>query len=322
MKPILKVENLNVNLINTGLAIPVLLDISFEIYEEEILALAGESGSGKSLTAMALTRILPNHVFEFHSGKILYGEKDLLREEVSNLQKIRGKEISYIFQDPFTSLNPLKKIKDQMLEGFLLHISKNKKEGLEKAEYLLSRVGITDLKQRLNSYPKELSGGMLQRVAIAMALMCDPKLLIADEPTSALDVTVQAGLVGLLTELRKETKMSMLFISHDLGLVAALADRIAILYAGEIVEVGNTNLVIENPKHPYTMGLIESVTSSSLIEKQFKGISGTVPTPANFPNYCHFADRCEKAFEPCKKSKPEFYRIDDTRMSRCFLEKR
>jgi peptide/nickel transport system ATP-binding protein len=323
MKNILTVENLYLDLIINGTNVSVLQDISFAIYEREILALVGESGCGKSLTALSITKLLPKLITKFKSGKIIYDNKDIVEMDIYSLRDIRGKEISYIFQDPFTSLNPLMKVKDQMIEAYKLHISPNEKEAIEKAKYLLNKVGITDLKERLGSYPGQLSGGMLQRVAIAMALMCDPVLLIADEPTSALDVTVQTQLIDLLLRLREEIKMSILFISHDLALVAALADRIAIMYAGQIVETEVSGEIITNAKHPYTQALLGSVPNFelSIADKKLKSIPGMVPSPKDYPIGCHFHDRCEFAFESCKKIKPELYNISNSHSVRCLLEK-
>ncbi|EMM71934.1 ABC transporter, ATP-binding protein [Leptospira weilii str. 2006001855] len=204
--PLLQIKNFSLDLLSENRWLPVLQDLNFEVRQGEILSLVGESGCGKSLTSLALTRLIPSNISKVKSGEILYQGKDLLKLSSEEMRKIRGKEISYVFQEPFAALNPLLKIQDQMIEAYLMHISPNRKEALEKAEFLLSSVGITDIKQRLYSYPNQMSGGILQRISIAMALMCNPNLLIADEPTSAIDVTIQAQLVELLLNLQKQTK--------------------------------------------------------------------------------------------------------------------
>ncbi|MCX7998265.1 MAG: ABC transporter ATP-binding protein, partial [Leptospiraceae bacterium] len=252
MNPLLSVRNFYLDFFVNNKSLPILQDLSFDILEGEILALVGESGCGKSVTSLAITKLLPINLASYKSGEIFFRNKNILNSSEEELVEIRGKEIAYIFQDPFTSLNPIMKIKKQIIESYIIHISPNEKEAIEKAEYLLQKVGITEVQERLESYPGQMSGGMLQRICIAMALMCDPKLLIADEPTSALDVTVQAQLVELLLDLKEELKMSILFISHDIGLVGYLADRIAVMYAGQIIEIGKKQNVIQNPLHPYT----------------------------------------------------------------------
>jgi peptide/nickel transport system ATP-binding protein len=323
MKPkvLLEVENLNLELISQNKNIPILLNLNFKIYEKEIFSLVGESGSGKSLTSLSLTKLLSRKQFQYISGKVKLFEKDIYSFEDDELKTIRGKEIAYIFQDAFSSLNPLKKIKEQIIESYLIHISENKKEAIEKAEYLLTRIGITDLKTRLDSYPNQMSGGMLQRILIASALMCDPKLLIADEPTSALDVTIQSQLVDLLLEIQKETNMSILFISHDLPLVNQLSNRIGIMYAGQIVEMGETKSIISKPAHPYTRALVSSIPDGyNLKQKELKIIDGIVPSPLNYPNGCHFQERCQFKFSKCESLKPSLIKLNEKQSAACFLK--
>jgi peptide/nickel transport system ATP-binding protein len=320
MKEILKVENLSVNLKSNGKVLPVLSEISFSVREGEVVSLVGESGSGKSITAMSITRLIPKNIVEYSSGKIYFEDKDVLSLPHSELSFLRGKNISYIFQDPFTSLNPVKKIKDQIIEPYLLHNDASEKEATEKARYLLNRVGVTDLDERLSSYPGQMSGGILQRICIAMALICEPKLLIADEPTSAIDVTVQAQLMELLFSLRKENNMAILFISHDMGVVSYLADRICVMYAGQIIESGETDQILENSSHPYTRALLDSVPSGfGESKKRLNSIDGNVPSPENYPFVCRFAERCPKVFDRCKNSMPVFYSVNQNHQSRCFL---
>lgn len=319
MTDLLRLENLSVHLLTNASSIPVLQDINFSVKEGEILAVVGESGCGKSLTSLALTRLLPEKVFSYHSGKIIFQEKNILEFSETELYSLRGGEIAYIFQDPFTSLNPIKKIKDQIIEPYLIHISQSKKEALEKAEFLLGKVGITDIKDRLEAYPGQMSGGILQRISIAMSLMCNPKLLVADEPTSALDVTIQSQLVDLLMEIRRENKMSILFISHDIGLVSSISDRIIIMYAGQIVESGIVDSVMDKPLHPYTRALLGAIPEiGDFSGKKLDSIPGIVPAPVDFPKGCHFNTRCSRVMEKCKTSKPLLTELQ-TQSVRCYL---
>ncbi|EMY77371.1 oligopeptide/dipeptide transporter, C-terminal domain protein [Leptospira weilii serovar Ranarum str. ICFT] len=321
---LLQVKNFSLDLLSENRWLPVLQDLSFEVRPGEILSLIGESGCGKSLTSLALTRLIPSNITKIKSGEILYHGKDLLKISSEELRKIRGKEIAYVFQEPFAALNPLLKIQDQMTEAYLMHVSSNQKEALEKAEFLLFSVGITDIKQRLYSYPNQMSGGILQRISIAMALMCDPTLLIADEPTSAIDVTIQAQLVELLLNLQKQNGMSILFISHDFGLVGTIADRIAVMYAGRIAEIGDTDSVIDSPNHPYTEDLLRSIPSLAKSVEDLQPIHGIVPSPDQYPIGCHYSTRCQIAVDSCKETKPELFSIrssGEPHLSACFLAK-
>lgn len=316
------IESLSVGLNLKTEVIAILQNVSFKIHKGEVLALVGESGCGKSLTSLTLTRLLPIKTFSYLSGQILFESKNIFSLSNEDLRQLRGKDISYIFQDPFTSLNPTKKIRDQIIEPYLIHISENYKEADDKAKYLLNRVGLTELNERLNSYPGQLSGGMLQRICIAIALMCDPKLLIADEPTSALDVTIQSQLVELLMDLKSENNMSILFISHDLPLVSTISDRIAVMYAGQIAEMGNTDTIISNPVHPYTTALLNSIPSAKDAKKQLKVIDGLVPSPKEYPVGCHFYERCESRMDKCLKGKPEFTEIEYDHYTACFASEK
>ncbi|TGL66253.1 ABC transporter ATP-binding protein [Leptospira kmetyi] len=322
--PLLQVKNFSLDLHSESKWLPVLQNLNFEIRKGEILSLIGESGCGKSLTSLALTRLIPSNISKVKSGEILYQGKDLLKLSSEELRKVRGKEIAYIFQEPFAALNPLLKIQEQMIEAYLMHVSQNRKEAIEKAEFLLSSVGITDIKERLYSYPNQMSGGILQRISIAMALMCDPSLLIADEPTSAIDVTIQAQLVELLLNLQKQNGMSILFISHDFGLVGTIADRIAVMYAGRIAELGDTDSVIDSPNHPYTEDLLRSIPSLAKTVEDLQPIHGIVPSPDQYPIGCHYSTRCKSVFNSCKESKPELFTVKsegEPHLSACFLAK-
>lgn len=322
---ILQVKNFSLDLFSENRWLPVLQNLNFEVKSGEILSLIGESGCGKSLTSLALTKLIPSNISKVKSGEILYQGKDLLKLSSEELRKFRGKEIAYIFQEPFAALNPLLKIQDQMIEAYLMHVSQNRKEAVEKAEFLLSSVGITDIQQRLYSYPNQMSGGILQRISIAMALMCDPSLLIADEPTSAIDVTIQAQLVELLLSLQKQNRMSILFISHDFGLVGTIADRIVVMYAGRIAEIGDNDSVIDSPNHPYTKDLLKSIPSLAKSVEDLQPIQGIVPSPDQYPLGCHYSTRCQIAINSCKESKPDLFPIlrSDLKphLSACFLAK-
>lgn len=320
MDKLLEVKNLYIDIKSSGNTLPVIQNLNFDIYKGEIFSLVGESGCGKSICSLSLSRLLPIKQFQYKTGEIYFNGLDILKADDSTIRDLRGKEISYIFQDPFTSLNPLKKIKYQIIESYLLHKSSNEKEALDKAKYLLNHVGLTELDDRLNAYPQQMSGGMLQRICIAMALMCDPLLLVADEPTSALDVTIQYQLVELLLKLQRENQMSILFISHDISLVGYIANRIAVMYAGQIVESGTTDSIIDNPLHPYTSALLASVPSKlSPINQKLKGIDGIVPSPLNYPVGCHFSTRCEMVMDKCRIAKPDAKSISMDKNVSCFL---
>lgn len=317
---ILDVKNLTLDLHSENTDLPVLQNLNFSIKKGEFLSLVGESGCGKSITALSLTKLLPKNLAIYHSGSVIFQGKDLFQSDSKELQAIRGNDIAYIFQEPFSSLNPLHKIRDQMTEGFLVHKKGSKEEAIQKAEYLLKRVGITDIKDRMNSYPNQMSGGMLQRISIAMALMCDPLLLIADEPTSAIDVTIQSQLIELLFELKKDMNLSVLFISHDIALVSNISDRITVMYAGCMVETGTVSEIIDMPQHPYTQALLRAYPSIKEDDRELEPIPGMVPTPQNFPMGCHFYERCPKALPKCNIRKPGEVSIhSDNHYVSCFL---
>ncbi|TGN20841.1 ABC transporter ATP-binding protein [Leptospira idonii] len=317
-KPLLAVSDLSVQLKTEAGLLTIIENISFEIGEREVFAIVGESGCGKSISSLALTRLLPANQVRYPSGSVLFRDQDLIRINEEDLRKIRGREIAYIFQEPFSSLNPLQRVGKQMIEGFLLHGLGTEKEGIEKAIYLLKKVGITDAELRLNQYPNQFSGGMLQRVSIAMALMCDPKLLIADEPTSAIDVTIQLQLIDLLLQLKKDINMSILFISHDIGLVSHLAERIAVMYAGKIVEMGTVEEVIDSPKHPYSKALINAYPTGDKIGKRLEIIEGMVPSPADYPKGCHYYKRCTKKEAVCESNEPPEKFFSETQKAFCY----
>lgn len=313
---LLKIEDLNVYFNLQSGRFQALHNVSLELNEGKILALVGESGSGKTMTAMSVLKLLPNTA-EIDSGKIFYKEKNILDFSQKQMQKIRGKEIALIPQDPMTSLNPLYTIGNQLLEVINLHKGLRGKEAEKYAIEALDAVKMPDAKERLSAYPHQLSGGMRQRVAIAAALACDAKIIIADEPTTALDVTVQAQIISLLNDIKNEYGTSIILISHDLALVCENADDTAVMYAGSVVEYCRGKDLFFNPKHPYTQALINSLPN--LGKENLKTITGTPPSIRNNFVGCPFAPRCEKKFEECEKIKPTLKQISEETDVSCLL---
>jgi peptide/nickel transport system ATP-binding protein len=302
--PLLSVENLSVSLALPHGTMPVLRDLSFTVNRGETLCIVGESGCGKSITALALMRLLPRHIGRISAGRILFDGKDLALLNEAEMRGIRGNRIAMIFQEPMTSLNPVLTIGRQIGEVLRLHQGLTRHEADAKTLRLLERVRIPDAQQRLRQYPHQLSGGMRQRVMIAMALACSPQLLIADEPTTALDVTIQAQILALLDEIRVETGAAVIMITHDLGVVAEVADRVVVLYAGRSVEQAAVGDLFAMPRHPYTRGLMNSVPHLALHRgdqplARLQEIHGTVPSPFDMPAGCAFAPRCSLADERC-----------------------
>jgi peptide/nickel transport system ATP-binding protein/oligopeptide transport system ATP-binding protein len=297
-------------------------DVSFHIDEGELLGLVGESGCGKSITALSIMRLIspPGKII---GGEIKFKGTDLLKLSNEKMRAIRGDDVSMIFQDPMTSLNPVYTVGEQIAEALRLHRNLNKKEAWDAAIEAMKEVAIPDPARRVNDYPHQLSGGMRQRVMIAMALACDPELLIADEPTTALDVTIQAQILDLLNSLRETRKLAVLLITHDLGVVAEVADRVCVMYTGRIVEESSVGEIFERPKHPYTQGLLKSVPKLSAhhLEKvtRLPTIEGTVPSPTNLPEGCHFAPRCEFRMEKCTQGLIPLFKIENGVEVRCVL---
>ncbi len=290
-------------------------DVSFTIAKGEILALVGESGSGKSVTSLSIMGLL-NSNGRVSSGKILFNGEDLLTKSDHELRHIRGNNISMIFQEPMTSLNPIFTVGDQILESIRLHTKLSKKEAREKMLHLLDLVGIPNPAARVKDYPHQLSGGMRQRVMIAIAMSCEPQLLIADEPTTALDVTIQAQILDLIYRMREKFNISVLLITHDLGVVAEAADRVAVMYCGRIVEEGSTRDILTRPCHPYTLGLLKSIPRLDDHARRLYMIPGMVPPLEEVPDYCAFADRCDRATDQCRQNLPPFVALKD-RNVRC-----
>lgn len=292
-------------------------NIDFSIDKGEILAIVGESGSGKSVTSLSIMGLVqdPGKVVD---GEILFKGKDLRKRSDKEIQSIRGNEISMIFQEPMTSLNPVYKIKNQLMESIMTHMNLSKKEALERAIKMLDLVGIPSPEKRINDYPHQMSGGMRQRVMIAMALSCHPELLIADEPTTALDVTIQAQILELIQSLREKLNMAVLLITHDLGVVAETADRVIVMYCGRIVEEATAEELFRHPKHPYTVGLLESIPKIDEDRERLYMIKGMVPNPLDMPKGCPFSDRCEKCMDKCRQAVPAFTNVNGSKV-RCFL---
>lgn len=291
--------------------------ISFTVRSGKTLAIVGESGCGKSLTALAIMGLLPPRARA--SGTVSFQGKDLLRLEERALADIRGDEIAMIFQEPMTSLNPMFTVGDQIAEAVIRHRGVSKNDARKRAETLLRLVRIPAPEQRLRSYPHELSGGMRQRVMIAMALANNPKILIADEPTTALDVTIQAQILALMQDLREETGAGLILITHDLGVVAEAADDVAVMYAGHIVENGPVSEIFDNPLHPYTVGLLGSTPRFGAIEGRLASISGMVPSAGNMPMGCRFATRCPFTVPRCFSDRPALRDHGDGHSAACFL---
>ncbi len=301
---ILKINNLTLGFFTEEEPLTVVEDVSFEIKKGKILGLVGESGCGKSVTAMSVMRLLASPPSFVKTGEILFENENLLEYNNSAMQKIRGNSIGMIFQEPMTSLNPCFSIGYQIGEVLSLHQGLSGKKADQRTMDLLDMVGIGAVENRLKQYPHELSGGLRQRVMIAMALACNPKLLIADEPTTALDVTIQAQILDLLIRLKQELDMSILMITHDLGVVAEFCDDVSVMYAGKIVEQADVVSLFENPRHPYTHGLLTSIPKIGRHEKYLATIPGMVPSPENRPRGCYFVDRCDRKTETCVNTPP------------------
>ena len=292
---------------------------SFFIDEGETLAIVGESGSGKSVTALSVMQLVPNPPGLIAGGEIMFRGRDLLKLSKAEMRSVRGGQISMIFQEPMTSLNPVLTIGRQLTEAIMLHMKLSKKDAEARAVELLRKVQIPDAEKRLKTYPHQLSGGMRQRVMICMALSCNPKMLIADEPTTALDVTIQAQILDLIRTLRDEEKMAVMFITHDLGVVADISHRAVVMYAGSIMEMGSKRDLFLNPLHPYTQGLLGAIPRLSTPRGQkLYTIPGIVPDLSQLPKGCPFCTRCEQCMKICREQKPPLRRLEDGREVRCF----
>ena len=306
MADLIQVKNLRTSFFTPEGEVRAIDGVSFEIGEGKTLGLVGESGCGKSVTSLSIMRLIPSPPGRIVGGEILYRNRDLLKLNKEEMRKIRGNEISMIFQEPMTSLNPVFTVGNQIGEAIRLHQGLGHRETRQKTIEMLRLVKIADPESRVDAYPHQLSGGMRQRVMIAMALSCNPSLLIADEPTTALDVTIQAQILELMKELQERIRMALLLITHDLGVVAEQADEVAIMYAGKIVERASTATIFARPLHPYTVGLLNSLPGTGAKKKKrLEAIPGIVPSPLDLPSGCRFRDRCPKAAEMCARQEPE-----------------
>lgn len=317
-KPLLEIKNLQTHFHIGKRVVKAVDGVSISVKAGEMLAIVGESGCGKSVTAMSVMRLLPEPPAKIQ-GEILFEGKNLLAMSMDEIRDIRGKEISMIFQEPMTSLNPAYTVGEQIAEGILIHGNVDKKTAWARAVEMLERVGIPAAAQRAKEYPHQMSGGMRQRVMIAMALACNPRVLLADEPTTALDVTIQAQILDLIRQLAKEFNTALVMITHDLGVVAETAQNMAVMYAGRVVEQGAVADVFADPHHPYTVGLMDSIPrlDGGKKKQQLHTIEGTVPDLAYLPDGCTFADRCEHAKEICRSQAPQLCCLEDGRQVAC-----
>ncbi|MCH1625206.1 ABC transporter ATP-binding protein [Ferdinandcohnia quinoae] len=319
MEKLLQVEKLETVFTKDKQKIKVLHGVNFYIRRGEVLGLVGESGSGKSITSLSIMKLFKGTSGEISNGKIQFNNEDLATKSEAEMRKIRGKQMAMIFQEPMTSLNPVMKIGEQLLEPIRLHLGFKEKQAKDHAITILKKVGIPRAEEIMNEFPHQLSGGMRQRIMIAMAISCSPQLLIADEPTTALDVTIQAQILDLMKQLKQEENMSVLMITHDLGVVAEMCDRVVVMYAGKVVEEADVFELFESPKHPYTKGLIGSVPKLGQKKDKLDSIKGNVPDPSSLPKGCKFAPRCDVAMPICFVDEPQEIRLENNRACSCWL---
>ncbi|WP_066301821.1 ABC transporter ATP-binding protein [Bacillus sp. FJAT-29937] len=320
MEKVLEVNNLHVSFKTYGGEVKAVRGVTFDLYKGETLAIVGESGCGKSVTSQSIMRLIPNPPGKIVDGSVLFKGKDLTKLKEPEMRNIRGADISMIFQDPMTALNPTLKIGEQIIEGILQHKSISRQEAKKTALEILNLVGIPDPEERLKHYPHQFSGGMRQRIVIAMALVCQPEVLIADEPTTALDVTIQAQILDLFKDIQKKTGVSIILITHDLGVVAQVADRIAVMYAGKIVEAGSRREIFYQPQHPYTKGLLNSVPRLDLEGADLIPIGGSPPDLFSPPKGCPFTARCSYAMEVCERAYPFKTHLSNEHQVDCWLQ--
>ncbi len=317
---LLQVKNLRTEFFSSKTeSVTAVSGVSFDIDKGEIIGLVGESGCGKSVTSLTIMQLLKNTTGKATDGSILFDGEDLLTLSEEEMRKIRGGKLSMIFQEPMSSLNPAMRIDKQLMEGIRLHTNLSKADARKKASEMLEQVGIPDPERVLKNYPHQLSGGMRQRVMIAMAMSCEPALLIADEPTTALDVTIQAQILELMKKIQKEKNTSILLITHDLGVVAEMCSKVVVMYAGKVVEQAPVRELFYTPQHPYTKGLIASVPKLGSGVKILPSIPGSVPDLSSMPKGCRFAPRCSECMEICKTKEPELVNVSGEQMSRCWL---
>ena len=314
-KKLLQIDDLHIHYMSEGREIKAVNGVTLTVNAGETIGLVGETGAGKTTTALAIMKLVQKPAGRYVGGSILFNDEDLLKAHENRMHHIRGNDISMIFQDPMTSLNPVYTVGDQIAEVIDLHEKVGAKEALERAGKVLEMVGIP--KERADEYPHQFSGGMKQRVCIAMALAANPQLLIADEPTTALDVTIQAQVLDLMGKLKQDLGTAMILITHDLGIVSEVCDKVAIMYAGRIIEFGTLEDIYHNPTHPYTLGLFGSIPKLDQKIRRLTPIKGLMPDPANLPEGCAFAPRCNHACEACMHTRPDAEMINDTHSVTC-----
>lgn len=317
---LLDIEGLKTHFFTDDGVVKAVDEVSFSIGHEETFGLVGESGCGKSVTALSIIRLISWPPGRIVGGKILLEGEDLVKKSEKEMQKIRGCKISMIFQEPMTSLDPVFTVGNEIMEVIEIHQGLDKEEAKKKAAEMLKIVGISDAERRLKDYPHQLSGGMRQRVMIAMALSCNPKLLIADEPTTALDVTIQAQILRLMDQLKEDFAASVLLITHDLGVIAEQCRNVGVMYAGEIVEIGSVEVIFENPLHPYTVGLNRAIPRLDVDTNKLQIIEGNVPDLIEIPSGCRFHPRCPYVMNICKEEHPHITERENHHLARCWLE--
>ncbi len=319
--PVLSVQDLKTVFKTRGGEIHAVNDVSFDLAPGELLGVVGESGSGKSVTMMSLLGLLPSPPADVRGGTVMFDGQDILRVDADTLRRIRGAKIGFVFQDPMTSLNPVFNVGFQIMEPLRKHMGLDKRAAAQRAVELLELVGIPDASRRMTDYPHQFSGGMRQRVMIAIALACDPQVLIADEPTTALDVTIQAQILELMKELRRKLGMAVIWITHDLGVIAGIADRVIVMYGGQIVEQAPVRELFSNPQHPYTRALLKTIPSiSGERAKRLTIIQGQPPIMGAAPTACPFRDRCDVAFGRCARENPPRYDVGRGHDAACFYD--
>ena len=318
-QPVLEIANLQTHFITDRGQIPAVDGVTISVHKGEVLGIVGESGCGKSVTSLSIMRLVPHPPGKIVGGSIKFKGEDLVTASEKRMREIRGNEIAMIFQEPMTSLNPVYTIGNQIAESILLHTNATKKEARQRSIEMLKKVGIPRAESIVDEYPHQLSGGMRQRVMIAMAMACNPDLLIADEPTTALDVTIQAQILDLMRQLNQESGTAILLITHDLGVVAEMCHRVVVMYAGNVVEEGDVRTILKHPKHPYTVGLLHSIPKLGESKDRLYSIPGNVPIPGSLTAGCRFAPRCEHATDKCRAEMPELKEVGANHYARCWL---
>lgn len=319
MKDLIQINHLSTHFHTENGTVKAVNDVSFRVREGETVCIVGESGCGKSVTAMSIMGLVEEPGGKVVDGQIQFEGRDLLKLSKNELRSLRGNEISMIFQEPMSSLNPVLKIGQQIMEPLLVHQKLSKKEARKRAIELIEKVGISRAEQIADSYPHELSGGMLQRIMIAIAISGNPKLLIADEPTTALDVTIQAQILDILRQFKEQNNMSIMLITHDLGVVAEMADYVIVMYAGKIVEEGEVVQLFQSPKHPYTQGLLKSKPIINQLTDELYSIPGQVPNPLELTESCYFHDRCQHCMDICRTKQPVLKEVGEQQKAACWL---